>query len=479
MLVSGSMRPRSDVLAIRGGTTCIDLVGLLASEEASCAVVVDADARPIGIITLQDVTRRITYRVPPDTSVDAVMTTPVMTINRRDYLYHAIARMRRHGLDHMVVVDREGELAGMIDLHDALAIATGRLMQQIDRLTHEGTIDGLKEVKAAQVDLVEELFAENLPAPDVQQLISHINNDVYRRICEAVLQRMADEGWGDPPVEAVAIVMGSGGRGENYLFPDQDNAFILADYPDAAHGRIDPYFREAAERLCNDLNEVGFPYCNGYCMAINPLWRKSLPQWIAQIALWGRKSNVVAIRLSDIFFDFQPVFGNAELAQTLRREVTRLVRNNRAFLRRMFHDKLDHNVALGFFGGFITEKEDPEHRGRVNLKYSGLIPLVGAIRLMALREGIEDTATLARIRALHEESVLSAREKEKLGRAFSLITDILLHQQIRDYRAGQAVTYYVAPETLDKPARAELVDALKNIEALRKRVHMEFTGHVF
>lgn len=479
MLVSNCMRPRGDVLTIRSGTTCIDMVGLFVRGRTTCAIVVDADARPIGMITVQDIAQRITYQVPPDTPVDAVMTTPVMTINRRDYLYHAIARMRRHDLRQMVVVTRDGELAGIVDLHDALAIAAGRLMQQIDRLTHEGTLEGLKEAKTTQVNLAEELFAENLPAREVQQLLSHINNDVYRRICEAVLQRMVDEGWGAPPVEAVAIVMGSGGRGENYLFPDQDNAFILADYPDAEHGRIDAYFLEAAERMCKDLIEVGFPYCNGYCMAINPLWRKSLPQWVEQIALWGRKSNAVAIRLSDIFFDFQPVFGNGNLAQSLRREVSRLVRNNRAFLRQMFHDKMDHNVALGVFGGLITEKENPEHRGSVNLKYSGLIPLVGAIRLMALREGIEETSTVARIRALYEDSVLSVREKDDLDRAFSLLTDILLRQQIRDYRSGHAVTYYVNPETFDKRQRAGLIDALKNIDALRKRVQMEFTGQVF
>lgn len=479
LLVRDSMRPRDAVLAIRAGTPCIDMVNQFSDEETSCAVVVDANAHPIGVITMQDIARRVAFRVPPETPVDAVMTTPVMTIERRDYLYRAIAEMRRHHLRHMVVVNREGDLAGLVDLHDALAVAAERLMHQIDRLTHEGTIEGLKEVKAAQVELTEELFAEGIPAPDVQQLISHINNDVYRRVCDGVLKRMAEEGWGEPPVNAVTIVMGSGGRGENYLFPDQDNGFIVDDYPDAEHGRIDAFFREAAERMCRDLNAVGITYCNGYCMAVNPLWRKSLAQWIEQITLWGKKSNFVAIRLADIFFDFQPVFGHTELALTLRHQVTRLVRNNHAFLRQMYQDKLDHNVALGFFGSFITEKENPDYRGQVNLKYSGLIPLVGAIRLMALRDGVEETATLARIRALHERTVLSAKEKETLSHAFALLTDILLRQQIRDYRAGHPVTYYVDPEAFDKRQRAELVDALKGIDALRKRVHMEFTGHVF
>ncbi len=479
MLVRDFMRPRGELLAIRAGTPCADLVAMVGEEAVSCAVVVDADDRPIGIVTMQDIARRITYRVAGGVRVETVMTHPILTIARRDYLYHAIAQMRRNRLRHMVVVDRNGRLAGIIDLLDALAVAASRLMRQIDRLTHEGTIDGLREIKTAQVELAEQLFAENLAATDIQQLITHINNDVYRRISEAVLKGMAEEGWGEPPATAVAIVMGSGGRGENYLFPDQDNGFVFGDYPDAEHGRVDAFFLEAAERLCRDLNEVGIPYCNGYCMAVNPLWRKSLSQWIEQITLWGKKSNFVAIRLADIFFDFQPVFGNADLARTLRHAVTGLVRNNHAFLRQMFQDKADHNVALGFFGGFLTEKENADHRGHINLKHSGLIPLVGAIRLLALREGVEETSTLARLQALYEGSVLSIGERDDLSSAYAEITDVLLRQQLLDYRVGRRVTYYVDPESLKKRRRTDLVAALRSIDAIRKRVRMEFTGQVF
>lgn len=479
MLVRDFMRPRHEMLVIRPDSTCAELVELARQEAASCAVVIDADDRPIGIITMQDIARRITYRTRGDAPVDTVMTHPILTIARRDYLYQAIARMRRNRLRHMVVVDGRGQLAGLIDLFDALAVAAGRLMQQIDRLTYEGTIEGLREVRVAQVELAEQLFAENLAATDIQQLITHINNDVYRRISKAAMAAMAEEGWGEPPVPAVAIVMGSGGRGENYLLPDQDNGFILADYPDAEHARVDAFFLEAAERLCRDLNQIGIPYCNGYCMAINPLWRKSLTQWISQITLWSKKSNFVAIRLSDIFFDFQPVSGKVELAQDLRRAVTGLVKNNRAFLRQMFQDKADQNVALGLFGGFQTEKTNPEHRGHVNLKLAGLIPLVGAVRLLALREGVEETSTLARVQALRQKGVLVEQERDALTAAFIELTDLLFRQQLADYRIGRKVSYFIDPNALTKRRRLDLIRALRAIDAVRKRVRMEFTAQVF
>ena len=157
----------------------------------------------------------------------------------------------------------------------------------------------------------------------------------------------------------------------------------------------------------------------------------------------------VAVRLADIFFDFQPVWGQTELARELRQAVTGLVRNNRSFLREMYHDKLEHNAALGMFGGFILERDNREYRGQVNLKYTGTLPLVSGIRLLALREGIEETSTLRKISALADKGVLDSGERDELSEAFRIVTDVLLRRQIADFRAGRRVTYYVDPETLN------------------------------
>jgi signal-transduction protein with cAMP-binding, CBS, and nucleotidyltransferase domain len=479
MLVRDFARPRAEALAVRPGTRCVEVVERLANEKLSCAIVLDSSERPIGILTQRDITRRIAFRTAPDTPVEAVMTSPVMTIARREYLYYAISWMRRHDLHHMPAVDRSGRFVGILHLHDALAAASEALMLQIDRLTPEGPGEEMKQIKSAQVDLAEELFADHLPATEIQQLLSRINNNMYRRIGESALQKMNAEGWGNTPVAAATIVMGSGGRGENYLFPDQDNGFIISDYPADEHARIDAFFIELAERMCRNLNEVGIPYCNGYCMAVNPLWRKTLPQWIAQISEWTRKGSIVAVRLADIFFDFQPVWGQIELARELRHTVTGLVRNNRSFLREMYHDKHEHNAALGMFGGFIVERDNREYRGQVNLKYTGTLPLVSGIRLLALREGIEETSTLLRIRALADKGVLDAGERDEFSEAFVIVTDVLLHKQISDFRAGRRVTYYADPNTLNKRARARLLGALRSIHALRKRAHLEFAAQVF
>jgi signal-transduction protein with cAMP-binding, CBS, and nucleotidyltransferase domain len=476
-LVRDAMRPAPPTIA--EGTSCGELVRIVADAAASSAIVVDGARRVRGIVTERDITRRIAFRAAPETPAERVMTAPVQTIEDGDYLYHAIARMRRGGLRHMPVVNAAGALVGVLNLHDALSDASAQLMDQIDRLTHEGTLDGLQAIKAAQVSLADELFADDVPAPDVQALLTHINNDIHRRIIEAELAAMAAEGWGEPPVPFAAIVMGSGGRGENYLYPDQDNGFILADYPDVRHGAIDPYFLELAGRLTRLLDSVGFPLCRGNVMATNPVWRKTLPQWFAQVRGWTRRRGNIALRLCDIFFDFRPVFGDAAMADELRGFVARIVQDNFMFLHDMYREEADHDVALGLFGRLVTERQDEDHKGEVNLKYAGTIPLVESVRLLSLRHGITATATLARIEALHRTGHVDHNEQDYLAGAFRHITGLLLRQQIADFKAGRKVGNFIVPELLSRREKDMLVDSFKAIREFRGKVKAEFTAELF
>jgi signal-transduction protein with cAMP-binding, CBS, and nucleotidyltransferase domain len=470
---------RASPSALGADAPCRDAARAMTERDVSSVTVVDAAGRPVGILTERDLVRRVMFRDAGDTAVGDVMTEPVHVVRADEYLYHAIAVMRRRGLRHMPVVDGARRLVGMLNLHDALAVAAGRLMGQIDRLTQEVTLDGLREVKAAQVDLAAELLDDSLPAPEVQQVLTRVNNDIYRRVIDAHVTAMtAAPEWGPPPVAFSAIVFGSGGRGENYLFPDQDNGFILADYPDDAHTRVDAWFIELAERMTRDLDAVGLPYCKGYCMASNPLWRKSISQWKEQIALWGRKRNFIAVRLSDIFYDFRPVWGDDALAEALRAYVTDLVQHNHFFHQAIFEEVKDHGVALTFFGHLMVEKDD-EHKGLANLKHAGLLPLVETVRLLSLRHGIAETATLARIGALAAEGFLNADETDRLKAAFATLTDVLLRRQIEAFKTGAEVGYHVDPKALPSRLTEALEDGLKTVKHLRERMRADMTGDIF
>jgi signal-transduction protein with cAMP-binding, CBS, and nucleotidyltransferase domain len=466
-------------VVVPGDLPALEVVARMAEARASAAVILEQSGRIAGILTEQDVTRRIAGQEVGARPVAHLMTRPVATIGAEQPLYEAIGFMRRLRLRHMPVVDAAGALAGVLYLHDALAAADPSLVEHIDHLTHETTLDGLHAIKAAQVRLAADLFADRVPAPEIQSLISNINNDIYRRVVQLNLDAMQGEGWGAPPVAFAVIVMGSGGRGESYLFPDQDNGFVLADYPDPEHGRIDPYFIELALRMTTQMDELGFPLCRGGVMAVNPVWRKAARQWRQQVTRWIRTRSEIAMQLCDVLFDFQSVYGEGELAAALRTVILDQVREYPGFLRDMFGVQADHRAGLGWFNRLLTERDDPEHRGQVNLKYAGTLPLAEGVRLLALREGIAATGTLARIDALGAAGHLGRDTQDHLRGAFDHITGLQLRQQIADYEAGRPVTNFVDPAALTAREVDLLKDGFRAINDFRALVRAELTGDVF
>ena len=460
------------------------MVQKVRSALASSALVIDSRQRPLGIVTEQDICRKIAFQRDPGTAIVDVMTAPVKTVRDDSYLYHAIARMQRSKLRHMPVVDWEQKVVGALQLHEVLTVAATQLVEQIDQLTHSETVDGMKKTKAAQVDVALQLQSDSVPSPEIQALFTSINNDLYRRITGLCVVQMKEGGWGPPPVEFDVIVMGSGGRGESFLYPDQDNGFILDDYPDQRHGEVDHWFIELATRMTEALSETGFTYCKGHVMATNPLWRKSISQWRHQISSWVGKGAGMVLRLADIFFDFTAVYGQGNLTRQLRQHVTR-VSQTPFFLREMFKFDQEHEVALGPFNRLLQDKLDGPQKGKINLKLTGTLPLVGAIRISALSNGIDQTSTLKRIDGLYEKGKLTADEQDYLAGAFRHITKLLLRQQLRDYnkgkkgKKGKKVGNHVAMTDLSKRERDMLIDAFKAIKKYRKHLKLELTGDIF
>ncbi len=474
------MRPAPVVIPTTTGIA--EMLGRMSGVRASSALITGQDGRLLGLITEQDVTRRIALRCHGDDPVSSVMTKPVEAVRADDFLYLAIVRMRRFGWHHMPVVDAEERPVGEIRLSDALAIAAEQALHQVDLVTRGDSIDGLREIKAAQVEIAMQLLNDHVPVPEIQALITDINQGIHQSILENQLAAMNAAGWGEAPVPFTLLIMGSGGRGESFLFPDQDNGFILDDYPDAKHTEIDTFFIELAERMTRDLDTVGFPYCLGHVMATNPLWRKTRTQWRDQLNIWGRRRGAIAVQLSDIFFDFCRGYGRSDFVRELRQDASAVARDNPAYLQAIEAELYGHGVALGWFGRFVTvsgKDAKQEHIGKINLKHAGTLPLVGAIRLLALREGVKDTATLKRIAALHQAGVLNDDEADYLRGAFNHITFLLLRQQLSDFRACEKVGNHVHPDNLTEREKDMLVDSLTAIDDLRKRVHGEFTGDVF
>lgn len=92
-----------------------------------CLVVVDAGAL-VGIVTDRDLVRRaMARRLPADTRVDDVMSSPVVSVPADATTSSVFDLFRQHAVRRLPVV-RDGQLAGMIAVDDVLVV----LSQQLD-----------------------------------------------------------------------------------------------------------------------------------------------------------------------------------------------------------------------------------------------------------------------------------------------------------------------------------------------------------
>ena len=337
------------------------------------------------------------------------------------------------------------------------------LCQALDTL--KATPD-LAAAHAWQPRLVEALQRLDLPACRISQLISDHNELLYRRAIQLSLNDMEAQGWGQPPVAYCVLTLGSAGRHESLLGPDQDNAMIVADYPDARHNEIDGYFQSLGERFTARLDEAGIPLCNGHVMARWPMWRKRLSEWCEQLTLWTRDRRVKRVQQSNILLDFRPVFGSRALSDSLADHVAELMPRAGLFLNEMASLLDDLPVALDRFGRLAADDEGAPHHNALNLKRQGLLPLINAVRLLSLRHDARGPDTRLRLSSLVLKDALTVSQARAGSQALDRLQQLLLEAQLMSLKAGGAADGWVDMTHLEEDQRLLLRHDMSTIRHL-------------
>ncbi len=112
-----------DVISCSSGTPLNDVVAELHQQRFSCLLIVD-DNIPVGIITERDMVT-ILADMLGDVSWDALavenfMSTPVISVSEDLNLYQAVEIFREKTIRHAPVVNRNGELIGLLTQTDII-----------------------------------------------------------------------------------------------------------------------------------------------------------------------------------------------------------------------------------------------------------------------------------------------------------------------------------------------------------------------
>jgi len=287
-------------------------------KEKKSTVIIQENEKMIGIITEKDILKRVAFSADEKTKVDQVMTHPVKFVYEDDLLFHAVGKMRKLNLNHLPVLDMSLKIQGMIDMNTALQAELGDVVNQIDNMTYdEQDVSGLIKIKQQQVVLANNMLVRNAYPGDISYLLSFLNNVIYRRAIRLAEKRVGKKNIIEKIPEYSVIVMGSGGRMESFLHPDQDNG-IIYETNNEDPKKVDLYFNELAKDFTKTLDDCGIPFCKGDLMASNPLWRKSVSEWKNQIIQFLDNHTPQDMRNIDMLYDFRSIYGKKELAENLK-----------------------------------------------------------------------------------------------------------------------------------------------------------------
>jgi CBS domain-containing protein len=442
--------------------------------------VVDDHRRLLGIITEKELVARVVAPEGVDgqaISAAEIMTPAPPTLSPDTYMYEAMAYMSRHQLRYLPITDG-GEVVGMVSLQDLMRYRSHKAMLLIGNIRDVREIDALAAIRQELLTVAHSLLSETRSTPEVMEILSYIHHGIMRRAFEICLSERIKAGNAPPEVRYCFLILGSGGRREMLLGPDQDHALVYEDLPQARLAEVEAFFAPLARDVVQALQRIGYASCDGQVMADNPQWRGRLSDWRERIRGWVDNAEPRQVRSSSIFFDFAPLAGDGTLLAALRDIVRSEVVDQPSFLYQMMALDLRYKVPLGLLGRFILERGG-EHDGTLSVKLGGTLYIVDCVRIFALDKGVQETGTLDRLKALVASNIFTPETAEHIRAAFEALTFLRLRQEIDQLEAGHPPSHYLDPGALSKTEQDLLREAFQAVSKLQDATKRYFSRTPF
>jgi CBS domain-containing protein len=302
--------------------------------------------------------------------------------------------------------------------------------------------------------------------------INTVHDEFIRYAVMHAEELLIKSGMGEPPVRYAILLFGSGGRREQTPWSDQDNGLIYEDPEPGRSQEVLLYFQALSQTVVGVLFRLGYPPCEGNVMCSNPIWGQHASGWRETVAGWMEDPNWENVRYLLIMADARCIYGDEQLVGVLKAQLLDRVAGDRGLLAAMLRNTLRRKVSLGVLGNLIPERFG-EDMGGIDIKYGAYIPLVNAIRLLAIRHGLEASGTLERIAGLRALMTEEADLTQTWGQAFDSILRMrsLTSCKLED---GFYHSSGILPGAmLTKENKRELKSALRTAQKLHKYVEKE------
>lgn len=443
----------------------------LMSRHKHSALCVTADEdNVVGIVSDYDFRERVVSEgIDTSLPVLEIMTAPVVFISINALVYEVTVLMLEKNVRHLVVRDLQRKAVGIIGNTELLKFHNYSPAVLLQEIQHSSTLVEVVKASKRLPSLVGSLINSGTQPRKLTHIITTVADMVVDRLISFAIQEL-----GPPPVPFVFMVLGSEGREEQTLLTDQDNSIIYdAPSPEISE-KVERYFKELSEMVCEGLNTSGYRFCKGESMACNSKWRKSLPQWKTYFTQWIKEPNSQELLQFNIFFDFRGISGELRLVNELRSHIQDILIYNQHFFFHLAKNTLQYKVPIGLFGQIVTDTSG-ENGHTLNIK-DAMLPIVNFARLYALKNKIGDTNTVDRLHELFRIGVLKKDSYQELIQNYDFLMLLRYKHQALLISEHRKPDNFINIKDLTNIELTTLKQTFSNISMVQKRIKFDFPG---
>ncbi|WP_018477120.1 DUF294 nucleotidyltransferase-like domain-containing protein [Pontibacter roseus] len=442
---------------------------MMSDKDSSFIMVVDAEQRPLGIITDTDLRRQVVAgHVPIHDNVEVIMSAPVITTVPNPAMADALIHMIRNKVKHLCVTKDgtvDSKALGVLTEHDLLLAQGNNPAVLVQEIRQTKDINSLPAIRERAEELLLKYLEQEVSISFIANIITEINDAIIVR----ALQH-AEHELGEPPVRYCWLSLGSEGREEQLLRTDQDNALVFEDKNMALEKEYQEYFLKLAVMVRDVLVACGFEKCPADMMASNPKWCQPLHTWKQYFYNWIHEPTEEALMHTSIFYDYRPVYGDFSLSRQLTDYIYQNIQQERIFLPFLAKHALQSPPPLSFFRNFIVERGG-EHKDQFDIKLRAMTPLVDAARVLTLDNRIAgENNTFKRFAKLAELEPQNAELYREAAMAYEIMMRFRALNGLRNKNSGR----YLNPNQLNKLERQTLRSTFKPISDMQELLQVRF-----
>ncbi len=442
---------------------------IMTDAQKSSILVKGRDGKMSGIVTDVVLRERVVVgNLSADIAVSEVMSSPLIHVDETALIFEAVLLLQERGIKHLAVRDKDGEVISVISNEELLDVHRYSAAFLIEEIRESGSVEEISASRERLPRIVKALIDSGAHAENITRIITTVSDTILGRLIDFAIEQL-----GEPPARFAFISLGSEGRCEQTLVTDQDNAIIFEDIGEDEIQSVHGYFQEFSTTVCTWLDQVGYDFCTGNVMAMNPQWCQPLSQWKQYFTRWITESSPEDLLEVSIFFDFRCLYGDNRFVDDLREHISSRTENKAAFLYQLAQNTLLFKVPLDFFGKIAVESGG-EHPNTFNIKHV-MAQVVGFARIYAVNYSIESTNTLKRLDTLFEKNVLNKVTHEELVEAYNYLMQLRFRHQVSMIDRGEPPDNHVNINELTHMEKELFEKIFSQVNRLRKRLSL--VGH--